>query len=104
MTTDLVDLLARHWGLGAADVRPLGGGMNSQTWLVQDASVTYVAKQVAASALTQLAAGGQVATDLTAAGLVTGSPVPTREGELVVASHALALLEFVPGREARWPD
>ena len=99
MILDLVDLLDRHWGLRTADIRPLGGGMNSKTWLVRDTTVTYVAKQVTASALKQLAAGGRCAFDLAAAGLMTGPPVRTLEGELVVASHALALLEFVPGRE-----
>jgi len=110
VTTDLVNLLDRHWGFVAADIRSLSGGMNSQTWLVRPAGATYVAKQVAPSALTQLAAGGRIAADLAEAGLVTGRPVPTRDGQLVVASHALALLEFVPGRglggqtdqEQRW--
>lgn len=99
MITDIVDLLHRHWGFVAADVRPLGGGMNSETWSVTHAGATYVAKRVAPSDLPLLAAGCDVAARLAEAGLVTGAPVPTRDGQLVVAEYALALLEFVPGRE-----
>ncbi|MGI8414933.1 MAG: phosphotransferase [Nakamurella sp.] len=73
--------------------------MNSETWVVTHAGSAYVAKRVAASDLPQLAAGCDVAARLAEAGLVTGAPVPTRDGQLVVADHALALLEFVPGRE-----
>ncbi len=99
MITDIADLLHRHWGFVAADVRPLGGGMNSETWLVTHAGATYVAKRVAPSDLPQLAAGCDIAARLAEAGLVTGAPVLTQDGRLVVADHALALLEFVPGRE-----
>lgn len=99
VASEISSLLDRHWGLTTVDVRPLSGGMNSQTWLVRHANATYVAKRVAPSALHQLAAGGRIAADLAEAGLVTGRPVPTRDGQLVVAGDALTLLEFVPGRE-----
>ncbi|MBA8803667.1 homoserine kinase type II [Nocardioides ginsengisegetis] len=97
--TDLAELLAHHWGMAAARVRPLGGGMNSETWLVDHEGSTYVAKAVAPGWAAALAAGCDVATMLAAAGFVTGRPVPTRAGDLVLVEPALALLEHVPGRE-----
>ena len=97
--TDTPELVRRLWGLGHAVVQPLGGGMNSETWLVEHAGATYVAKRVAASELDELVAGCEAATLLADAGFVTGRPVPSIEGSLVVSRHALALLEHVPGRE-----
>jgi homoserine kinase type II len=44
-------------------------------------------------------AGCEVASTLADAGFVTGRPVLTNDGRLVVTEHALALLEHVPGRE-----
>ncbi len=40
-----------------------------------------------------------MASTLADAGFVTGRPVPTTDGRLVLTEHALALLERVPGRE-----
>lgn len=97
--TDLVELLHRFWGMGGADVRPLGGGMNSETWRVRHQGSTYVAKHVPPSAVADLVAGGEIAATLARAGFVTGAPVPTYDGQLVLADHRLALLEHVPGRE-----
>ncbi|SFB13940.1 homoserine kinase type II [Nocardioides alpinus] len=107
---DPSDALAEHWGLTPTHVTPLGGGMNSETWLVEHQGSTYVAKAVAGAAVAALRAGTEVATLLAAAGLVTGRPVPTREGDLVPTGVGLALLEHVPGRglegdtdeEQRW--
>lgn len=96
---DPTEILARHWGMEAAHVRPLGGGMNSETWLVEHQGSTYVAKSVSPTAGADLVAGAEVATALAEAGFVTGRPVPTREGRIVLNEPALALLEHVPGRE-----
>ena len=96
---DPTEILTRYWGLEAARVRPLGGGMNSETWLVEHQGSTYVAKSVSSKAAADLAAGGKVATALAEAGFVTGPPVPTRDGQMVLSDPALALLEHVPGRE-----
>src|SRR4051794_38425518 len=97
--SDTHALLHRFWGIGSVEVRPLGGGMNSETWMVEHLGSTYVAKRVPASELDDLVAGCEVASALADAGFVTGRPVPTTDGRLVVTEHALALLEHVPGRE-----
>ncbi len=83
---------------GAA-ATPLGGGMNSETWLVEHEGSTYVAKAVSPAAAADLVAGGEVATVLAEAGFVTGHPVPTRDGRMLLTEPALALLQHVPGRE-----
>jgi Ser/Thr protein kinase RdoA (MazF antagonist) len=98
-TVTLVDLLAQQWGLHGASATPLGGGMNSRTWLVQHGGNTYVAKEVTARDLPSLTNGCAVASRLADAGLRTGRPVPTTDGSLVVPRPATALLEHVPGRE-----
>lgn len=97
--SDTADLLARFWGLRGADVEPLDGGINSETWLVRHDGSAYVAKRVAATMAGDLLAGCEVAAALAGAGIVTGRPVTTLDGRLVVTEHALALLERVPGRE-----
>lgn len=96
---DVAELLERFWGMRAADVTPLGGGINSETWLVEHRGSTYVAKRVAPAAVAELVAGCEVAASLAEAGFVTGAPVPTTDGRLVLTEHAVALLEHVPGRE-----
>ncbi|GAA5117143.1 hypothetical protein GCM10023339_27300 [Alloalcanivorax gelatiniphagus] len=96
---DPSELLTTHWGMDAPQVSPLGGGMNSETWLVEHAGATYVAKRVAPAGVADLLAGSEVAIALAGAGFVTGRPIPTRDGRLVLAEHGLALLEHVPGRE-----
>ena len=93
------EALAEHWGLEGAAVSPLGGGMNSETWLVRHEGVAYVAKQVAPDAVPDLLAGAEAATALAEAGFVTGRPVPTRDGQVLALGAGLALLEHVPGRE-----
>ena len=93
------EALATFWGLESARVTPLGGGMNSETWLVEHQGSTYVAKSVSADAVADLVAGAEVATALAEAGFVTGRPVPTRAGGVVEQEAGLALLEHVPGRE-----
>lgn len=96
---DPSELLATHWGLDAPHVTPLDGGMNSDTWLVEHQGSTYVAKHVPPTGVADLVAGCDVATALAEAGFVTGHPVPSRDGRIVLAEHGLAVLEHVPGRE-----
>jgi homoserine kinase type II len=81
------------------DLRPLGGGINSDTWLVEHQGSTYVAKRVSATGIDDLVAGCDVAAALAEAGFLSGPPVPTSDGRLVLTEHAMALLEYVPGRE-----
>lgn len=97
--SNVPDLLDRYWGIRPNDVRPLGGGMNSETWLVDHEGTTYVAKRVAEGDVDDFVAGCEVASTLADRGFVTGRPVPTHDGRLVVTEHALALLQHVPGRE-----
>ncbi len=97
--TDTPDLLHRFWGIRPDEVGPLGGGMNSETWVVKHRGSIYVAKRVAATEIDALVAGCEVAAALADAGFVTGRPIPTTDGRLVLTEHSLALLEHVPGRE-----
>jgi hypothetical protein len=96
---EVAALLARFWDLRDADVQPWGGGMNSDTWLVAHRGGTYVAKHVPTGAVDDLLAGAEVATSLARAGFVSGHPVPTSDGRLVLVEHGLALLVHVVGRE-----
>ena len=96
---NLRDALATHWGLESVVVTPLGGGMNSETWLVEHEGSTYVAKSVSSDRIADLMAGAEAATALAEAGFVTGRPVPTIDGSIVELASGLALLEHVPGRE-----
>lgn len=73
--------------------------MNSETWLVEHLGTTYVAKRVPTSGIADLMAGCEVASALAEAGVRTGRPKPTVDGQLVLSAHGLALLEHVPGRE-----
>lgn len=95
---DVADLL-HHWDMPDAEVSPLEGGMNSDTWLVEHDGTAYVAKHVPATAVADLVAGCEVAAALADAGVVTGRPVPTRDGRIALADRAMVLLEHVPGRE-----
>jgi homoserine kinase type II len=97
--TEIAELLRRFWGLGGPVVEPLGGGINSETWLVKNDNSTFVAKRVSSGGLSDLVAGCEVAATLADRGFATGPPVPTADGRVVLAEHSLALLEFVPGQE-----
>lgn len=97
--TSPAHLLETFWGMRDAAVRPLGGGMNSETWLVEHEGSSYVAKAVSPAAASDLAAGAEVATTLARSGFVTGHPVPTRDGRMMLTEPPLALLQHVPGRE-----
>ncbi len=92
-------LLEKHWALQDVAVTPHGGGMNSDTWLVVSEGVSYVAKQVPADAVADLAAGCEASTMLARHGLMTGPPVPTVDGRLLLTEDGLVLLDCVPGRE-----
>lgn len=92
-------LVQLHWGLAGVTVSPLGGGMNSETWLVRAGNCTYVAKRVAPPDVGQLDAGCAVAERLGGAGYATGRPLRTMSGSLVALGERLALLEYVSGRE-----
>ncbi|RYC12939.1 phosphotransferase enzyme family protein [Nocardioides zhouii] len=96
---DVRAALATHWAMESAAVTPLGGGMNSETWLVEHGGSTYVAKSVSSDGIADLVAGAEAATALAEAGFVTGRPVPTADGNIVEHATGLALLEHVPGRE-----
>lgn len=96
----LPPLLADLWDLDEADVRTLGGGMNSATCLVTTAAGDhFVAKW--SSDVESLEAGCSAAAALGASGVRTGEPVSPRAGgrTATVADGALALLRHVPGRE-----
>lgn len=97
--SEVAALLERSWGMRGAVLTPLTGGMNAETWMVQARGSTYVAKRVEPRGLADLVAGCEVAASLAAAGLVTGSPVPTSDGSLVLSASCLAVFEHVPGRE-----
>lgn len=92
-------MLQTNWGLEGATLTPLDGGINSETWLVEHEGSTYVAKQVPTAGIPDLVVGCDAAAALADAGFMTGRPVPTYDGRLVLAEHGLALLEHVAGRE-----
>jgi homoserine kinase type II len=97
----LPGVLRDHWDERVLSVRPLGGGMNSATALVELDSGRFVAKWVPAAGAATMRTSAKITTELAATGLRTGPPKPTRDGALVidVLDGCLALLEFVPGRE-----
>lgn len=66
--TDVVEALRRFWGLQSAELKPLGGGMNSETWLVQNGKTKYVAKQVLSTQIAELLAGCEAAAALADSG------------------------------------
>lgn len=93
--------LARHWGLGDAEVSRHAGGMNSETWLVTRGERRWVAKAVSPAARDGFTGGLAVATRLDQAGVPAGAPVPAVGGQSVVTvkGRPLALLTWVPGVE-----
>ena len=44
--TNAPELLEKFWGMRGADVKPLGRGMNSETWVAEHQGSTYVVKRV----------------------------------------------------------
>jgi Ser/Thr protein kinase RdoA (MazF antagonist) len=95
---ELTDVLAQHWNLTADRLETLGGGMNSQTWLVVSDSVRYVAKSVP-GADPPFEPGLALAAHLARHGVITGAPVPTRDGRLIErwGDRQLAVLKYVGG-------
>jgi len=98
--------LERDWGLAGASLVALGGGMNSQAWVVRAGARRWVAKAVGPGAARDLRAGLMVASMVQAAGIPAGAAVPTRDGRSTVAidGHELALLTFVEGAELTGDD
>ncbi|UUZ59252.1 hypothetical protein [Nocardioides sp. B-3] len=97
----LPSLLADVWGIDNLRARPLGGGMNSATALVETSDgARYVAKW--SSDIESLQAGCSTAADLAAGGVRTGEPVPSEVGDLTtpLSEGALALLCHVPRSRA----
>lgn len=89
-------VLAEHWGLSGADVRPHHGGMNSATWFVTADRRRYVAKVAGG----WFPGGIAVADALARRGFASGGPVRTTDGRRTVevdGGEHLALLAFVPG-------
>jgi Ser/Thr protein kinase RdoA (MazF antagonist) len=78
-------------------IEPLEGGINSHTWRVDAAGISFVAKLVGDG--TTFEAGLHVAEYLGQAGFQAGGPIRTRAGMLTVpfGDQTLALLRFVHG-------
>lgn len=100
----LIKQLEAHWSLTGIHTERLTGGMNSIAYAVRRTATghpTHVAKWVTAELVADLHAGCETARKLGAHGLVTGEPLPARDGRLTVPvdGGALALLRHVPGRE-----
>lgn len=97
--SDVIELLRAHWGRAVTALEPLDGGINADVWLAEHEGPACVVKQVPPAGVGDLATGCETATRLAEAGFVTGRPVPTLSGELLLSDHGLAVLELVPGRE-----
>ncbi|GAA0621911.1 hypothetical protein GCM10009534_66530 [Kribbella sandramycini] len=91
-------MLREGWGLRAARVEVLSGGMNSAAWEASGEGWRVAVKSVPA-ADTGFGPGLQVAERLSAAGIVSGRPRPSTAGRLseVVDGRQVAVLEFVEG-------
>ena len=87
------------WGVTDATVEPHHGGMNSATWFVTAGAESWVAKAVVPAARRSLLGGLTVAGHVDAAGIPTGAPATTRQGEIIadVEGIPLALLRRVDG-------
>jgi Ser/Thr protein kinase RdoA (MazF antagonist) len=101
---DLGDVVRARWGLPGALVLPLGGGMNSRTWLVEVTASCgrvgrWAAKQVTPDQHDPFVRGLRAARLVEGSGVPAGVPRPTVDG----ADHAdlpdgpLALLRWVDG-------
>ncbi|TNM63259.1 serine kinase [Streptomyces sp. NP160] len=104
MPDDPGDAVRARWGLPGALVLPLGGGMNSRTWVVEATAPCgrvgrWAAKQVAPELRASFLRGLRAARLVEGAGLRAGVPRRTVDG----ADHAdlpegpLALLRWVDG-------
>jgi hypothetical protein len=95
-------VVAERWAIDVADVRSLGGGHSSSSWVVTTASGgRLVAKLAEASA--KFECGLLVAESLAGCGLRTGRPLRAVDGRICIRfdNVALAVLEFESGEPAR---
>jgi homoserine kinase type II len=91
--------LAEAWGLSAARLTRLDGGMGSRTWTVDHSGRRWVLKAVTPEVGAQMAGGLAVAQRLEHAGIRAGRPEPTKSGGLTATAGGcwLGLLAWVPG-------
>lgn len=94
ISTALVD----GWSLDAPVVERRPGGCNGLVWDVRSGGHRYVAKLAQPTA--SFLGGLQAAAALSARGMRSGRPVPSRDGALShpLGEGELALLDHVPGR------
>lgn len=95
----VADRLRTDWGITPQSIATLGGGMNSQTWIVWAQGARYVAKAVPVDRRRSFEAGLAVASLVEAGGISAGAPIPDLSGNTVVdvEGSAVALLSFVDG-------
>ncbi len=105
MFTDWVDaaelavILHARWGVAGVDAEVLSGGMNSSAWQVRADGWRWAAKLVPPAQRPSLVAGLAAAEVVDAAGIPSGRPVKTLDGELCadIPAGSLALLTWVDG-------
>ncbi len=97
----LQSCLVDRWAVVGATVEAHNGGMNSATWFVTAGGERWVAKAVAPGSRRSFMGGLTIAGHVEAAGVPTGAPLPTLEGDIVVDVDGvpLALLSWVDGEE-----
>lgn len=101
LTALVRDELESHGLPSRAGLVPLAGGMNSWTARVRTPDLDAIVKCVPLEDAQELRRGAEVSAALADQGLVTGRPIPSRDGELVrvLPWGAMTLMEYVPGRE-----
>ncbi len=95
----LESMLRSCWEVTGADVEVLTGGMNSTAWQVRARGRRWALKLVPAAQRAGFVAGLTAAQIVDAAGIPSGRPVTTLDGELCadVPEGSLALLAWVDG-------
>ena len=101
---ELLAVVRERWGLPGAEVSPLGGGMNSRTWVVTASApcgrtARWAAKQVEPGLRGSFLRGLRAAALVEGAGIRAGAPRPTVEGtgHVDLPGGPLALLRWVGG-------